>query len=127
MKGKKKNKDSTTLSHTRPRMKSKRATLSIYGRVRMKKSEYIKTMQRINEQIIKYLEYGFTELNPKEHMFELIGRRNKLTYSINIEEDVKAFKRSWDEYRLQYVGNLREFLETKWRIWNTKTLQNMQN
>jgi hypothetical protein len=60
-------------------------------------------------------------------MFELIGRRNKLTYSINIEEDIKAFKRSWDEYKLQYVGNLREFLETKWRIWNTKTLQNMQN
>jgi hypothetical protein len=60
-------------------------------------------------------------------MFELIGRRNKLTYSINIEEDVKAFKRSWDEYRLQYVGNLREFLDTKWRIWNTKTLQNMKN
>jgi hypothetical protein len=60
-------------------------------------------------------------------MFELIGRRNKLTYSINIEEDIKAFKRSWDEYRLQYVGNLREFLDTKWRIWNTKTLQNMKN
>lgn len=127
MKSKEENKNSTTLSHTRPRMKSKRATLSIYGWVRMKKTEYIKTLQRINEQIVKYLEYGFTELNPKEHMFELIGWRNKLTYSINIEEDLKAFKRSWDEYKLQYVGNLREFLETKWRIWNTKTLQNMQN
>lgn len=108
MKGKKKNKNSTTLSHTRARMKSKRATLSIYGWVRMKKSEYIKTLQRINEQIVKYLKNGFTELNPREHMFELIGWRNKLTYSINIEGDVKAFKKSWDEYKLQYVGELKE-------------------
>jgi len=79
----------------------------------MKKSEYIKTMQRINEQIVKYLEYGFTELNPKEHMFELIGWRNKLTYSINIEEDIKAFKQSWDEYRLLYVKDLNTLLTYK--------------
>lgn len=90
----------------------------------MKKSEYIKTMQRINEQIVKYLENGFTELNPKEHMFELIGWRNLLTRKPDV---LKAFKESWDEYKLQYVGNLREFLETKWRIWDTKTSKSMKN
>ena len=127
MKGKKKNKNSTTLSHTQSRMKSKRATLSIYGWVRMEKSEYIKTLQRINEQIARYLENWFTQLNPRQHLFELIGWRNKLTYSINIEEDLKAFKQSWDEYKLLYVGNLREFWETKWRIWNTKTLKSTKN
>lgn len=123
MKSEKENKDSTALSHTRPRTKSQRATLSIYG-WSMKKTEYIKTMQRINEQIAKYLENGFTELNPRQHMFELIGWRNLLTRK---PDKLKEFKKSRDEYKLQYVGNLREFLEIKGRIWNTKTSKNTMN
>lgn len=79
----------------------------------MRKKEYIDTLKRINEEIAKYLEYGYTPLNPKEHMFELIGWRNKLTYSINIEEDLKRFKKSGDMFKLCYISNLRDFIKNR--------------
>lgn len=79
----------------------------------MRKKEYTDTLKRINGEIAKYLEFGFTPLNPKQHLFELIGWRNKLTYTINAEEDLKRFKNSGDEYRLLYVWNLKDFIKNK--------------
>lgn len=79
----------------------------------MRKEEYIDTMRRINWEIAKYLEYGFTPLNPKKNMFKLIGWRNLLTYSTNIEEDLKRFKKRGDEFNLCYISNLKDFIKNK--------------
>lgn len=81
----------------------------------MKDKEYIDALKRINEQIGKYLENWFTPLNPRQHLFELIGRRNKLTFSNNRKEDVKRLKKSGDVYKLLYVWNLKDLLSKKER------------
>lgn len=75
------------------------------------KNKYVETLQRINEQIVKYLQQWFTPLNPKEHLFELMGWRNYLTYWAWTEkEKLKKFKKSNAEYTLLYIENLKDLL-----------------
>lgn len=75
------------------------------------KNKYVETLQRINEQIVKYLQQWFTPLNPKEHLFELMWWRNYLTYWAWTEkEKLKKFKKSNAEYTLLYIENLKDLL-----------------
>lgn len=73
----------------------------------MKKDKYIETLQRINEQIVKYLQQWFTPLNPKQHLFELLGWRNYLSYGSGTKkEKLDKRKKSNAEYTLLYIWNL---------------------
>jgi hypothetical protein len=76
-----------------------------------KKDRYIETLNRINEQIAYYMKEWFTPLNPREHLFELLGWRNYLSYWAWTEsERLKKFKQSNAEYTLLYMRNLKDLL-----------------